>query len=167
MNLIESEIVGEIGHPIDLAEVFADEKGWTSSRDGEEQLLIEYDGMWRRYQIAITFLEEKEILTYRAGFEMKLEKSKPGEVLKVVNYANQMCLMGSFTVHHDEEAFIFGCSQSMADEGCITGQQVQRLFNICISHCEQFYPAFQMVAFGDRDADSAIAAAIIQTKGQC
>lgn len=167
MEFTDSEFFNEWGHPIDLAEMFAVENGWINKRDGDEQILIEVQGVWRHYRLNVSFLEDKGILNYQSVFRIRLDKGELVEVLKAVNYANQMCRMGAFTVRHAEEIFVFGCSQSLFDEECMSGQQVQHLFDSCITHCEQFYPTFQLVAFGDKDADTAIRAAILETKGEC
>ena len=167
MDQAEFDFAEEISHPVDLAEALAAEMGWTCSRDDDEQLLIEFEGMWRLYRIAVSLLEGPEILTVRAGFEMKLENSAQEQILKIVNHANQVCPVGSFTVHHKEEAIVFGCGHSLAGGAQLSFQQVRSLLEICISQCERFYPAFQMVAYGGKDAASAVNAAILEPMGEC
>ena len=41
-------------------------------------------------------------------------------------------------------------------------EQIEDLVDIAISECERFYPAFQLVVWGGKPADEAIAAAMIE-----
>lgn len=168
MGTYNYDLVEELTHPVDLAEALAMEKGWLCSRDNDEELFIEFEGLWRFYRVLVCLIVEDELLEFRSGFEMKLNKCDPNEILRIVNQANKICNVGSFTVHCQEEAFIFGCSQVLVDgDSSMTVNQIEKMIKICIAECEKFYPAFQLVSYGSMDADSAIDAALLNPVSEC
>ncbi len=167
MDQTEFDFAEEFSHPIDLAEALAVSMGLACARDGADRLVIEFEGMWRLYRIAVSLVEDSGMLTVRSGFEMKLGDSAPEQILKVVNHANQLCPFGSFTAHTEEEVFVFGCGQLLGGGAHMTLDHVRRLLETCVSECERFYPAFQMVAYGGKDADSAVKAAVIEPVSEC
>ncbi|MCY4006984.1 MAG: YbjN domain-containing protein [Rhodobacteraceae bacterium] len=157
----------DLVHPVDLAQAVAIESGWPFRRDEEDQLLIEYEGNWRIYSLSVSLLEDMEILLVRAGFSFKLNEDNSAPVLQVVNYANQICPVGAFTLHCSEESMVFGTGQTITGEGHLTSQQLTRLIEICIAQCERFYPAFQAAILGVGDVQSAIEAAVLEPIGEC
>jgi hypothetical protein len=47
-----------------------------------------------------------------------------------------------------------------------TGEQIQDLVETALSECERFYPAFQYVVWGGKQAPDAVAAAMIDIHGE-
>ena len=45
-------------------------------------------------------------------------------------------------------------------------EQVEDLVDIALSECERFYPAFQLVVWGGKTPDEAMAAAMIDPIGE-
>jgi hypothetical protein len=45
-------------------------------------------------------------------------------------------------------------------------EQIEDLVDISVSECERFYPAFQLVIWGGKSAEEAIAAAMIDPIGE-
>ena len=167
MNHSNDFSVDEGSDPVDLAEIVAMEFNWRCRRESKNHLLIEYEGMWRIYRISVSLPEDSDILSVQAGFEMKLERCVRGELLRTVNFANQVCPIGSFTVHWNESAFIFGCGHTLVGGASLSLEQVHMLLETSIFLCERFYPAFQMVAYGAEDSETAIKCALLEPRGTC
>ena len=45
-------------------------------------------------------------------------------------------------------------------------EQIEDLVDIALTECERFYPAFQLVVWGGKGAEDAIAAAMIDPQGE-
>ncbi len=54
------------------------------------------------------------------------------------------------------------CAASSAS----SAEQVEDLVDIAVSECERFYPAFQLVVWGGKPAEEAMAAAMIDPIGE-
>jgi hypothetical protein len=48
----------------------------------------------------------------------------------------------------------------------VNSEQIEDLVDIAVSECERFYPAFQLVVWGGKPADEAMAAAMIDPIGE-
>ena len=157
----------ECGHPVDLAELFAETMGWQFAREDDDQLVIEYAGLWRFYTVVLNWHQNHELLTVRNQFELNVPESAESQLLDAINRANVRFPGGSFTLHLDEEMIAYSLSHTLAGDAELTVEQLENLINNSISQCEVFYPAFQMVALGVRRAESAIDAAIVEPISHC
>ena len=48
----------------------------------------------------------------------------------------------------------------------VNSEQIEDLVDIAVSECERFYPAFQLVVWGGKPAEEAMAAAMIDPIGE-
>lgn len=157
-----------ITHPIDLVEVVAAKMGGECIRKSDDELKVNIEGHWRKYQLIVCLSEDHEYLEFRVGFDMKLSNADPKELLEAVNLANQYCRMGCFTLHREEDIFIFGCTQMLGgDDRIATLNHAHKMIVTCLDKCEHFYPAFQIVAYGCSDADTAINKTMIRPITSC
>ena len=157
----------ECGHPVDLAEMFAESMGWAFERENDDQLVIEREGMWRLYTVVFDWRQSQELLTVRNHLELNVPEHKTGQLLDVINRANVLCLGGCFSLLLERETIVYSRSHTLAGDAALTLEQLDSLVSDSISQCEVYYPAFQMVTLGIRPAESAIEAAIVEPISQC
>ena len=157
----------EGGHPVDLAEWFAAAMGWPFARENDDQLVIEYEGLWRLYTVVLDWHESDELLSVRNQFALNVPESAESQLLDAINRANVHFPGGSFTLHLDEEMIVYSRSHTLAGDAELTMDQLESLINNSIAQCEVFYPAFQMVTLGTERAENAIDAAIVEPVSHC
>ena len=157
----------ECGHPVDLAEMFAENMGWKYEREDDDQLVIAYEGMWRHYTVVFDWCQCQELLTVRNHLELNMPESTAGQLLDVINRANMHGIGGSFTLHLDSQTIAHSLRHTLAGDAALTLEQLENLVSNSISQCEVFYPAFQLVALGKKPAESAIEAAIVAPVSHC
>ncbi len=167
MDRQEFRFAEECGHPVDLAEMFAETMGWRFAREKDDQLVIEYTGMWRVYTVVLDWHQNHQLLTVRNWFDLNVPESAESQLLDAINRANVRFPGGSFTLHLDEEMIVYSLSHTLAGDAELTVEQLESLMNNSISQCEVFYPAFQMVTLGVKRAESAIDAAIVEPISHC
>ncbi len=50
--------------------------------------------------------------------------------------------------------------------GGVAAEQLEDLVDIAVAECERFYPAFQLLLWGGKSPEEAVAAAMLETVGE-
>ena len=74
--------------------------------------------------------------------------------------------VGHFDLWSDEGLLVFRQTILLRGVAGASVEQLEDLFEIAVSECERFYPAFHHVVWGGEDASAAVTAAMIDTAGE-
>ena len=165
MTIAESFMDGSEFHPIDLVESLATRHEWNFARHVEDQIDLSIEGNWRIYAISLAWSEFEEMLKLVCGFDLDAASATMPSMLDTVNRANDLCWAGAFTYKRDAKQMVYRYGLVLGDEATISAGQIERLLSAAFSLSERFYPAFQLVAFGDHSPEEAMHLAIAETYG--
>jgi hypothetical protein len=143
------------GNPIDLVEEIVIANDWAHDRAGEDELVVEIPGRWCDYRLYFLWQEELTALHFSCGFDMK-----------VPALANERLWLGHFDLAAGDNSPSFRYAVLMRGLSGVNSEQIEDLVDIAVSECERFYPAFQLVVWGGKPADEAMAAAMIDPIGE-
>ena len=160
------EINSPISNPIDLVEEIVIANDWSHDRASEEELLVEISGRWCDYRMYFLWQEELSALHFSCGFDMKVPKRRRGVLYELLALANERLLLGHFDLAAGETSPSFRYAVLLRGIGMASAEQVEDLVDIALSECERFYPAFQLVIWGGKPADEAMATAMIDPIGE-
>jgi hypothetical protein len=138
-------------NPIDLVEEIVQANEWAHDRASDEEMVVEIAGRWCSYQLL--FVWQREINALHFVFEL----------LAVVN---ERLWLGHFDLASDDQSPAFRQGVLLRGASGASVEQIEDLVDISVSECERFYPAFQLVVWGGKPAEEAIAAAMIDPLGE-
>ena len=145
-SLSTVEVHSHAGNPIDLVEEIVVANDWAHDRASEEEMIVEISGRWCDYRLYFLWQEELSALHFSCGFDMKVPKRRRGPFYELLALANERLWLGHFD--------------------CASSEQVEDLVDIAVSECERFYPAFQLVIWGGKPPEEAMATAMIEPIGE-
>lgn len=160
------EVSSHLGNPIDLVEEIAAANDWAHDRASEEELIVEVTGRWCDYRMYFLWQEELSALHFSCGFDMKVPKRRRGPLYELLALANERLWLGHFDLAAGDASPAFRYAILLGHSGTVSSEQVEDLVDIAISECERFYPAFQLVIWGGKSPDEAIATAMIEPIGE-
>jgi len=146
MALSEQFLSDEI-HPIDLVEHIAAHHDWDFDRIGDDQIAMAVEGQWRTYSITLAWSGYDETLRLVCTFEMEPPEEKLGELYHVLNEVNDRCWAGAFTYWREQKLMVYR-------------------YGAAVLSAERFYPAFQLVVWGNRTPEDAMQVAIAEAYGR-
>ncbi len=152
-------------HPIDIVESLAEHAAWQFDRVAEDQIAMAIAGQWRDYAISLLWSEPDETLRLVASFEMNPPPARLPALYEVLNLANDRCWAGAFTWWADHGIMAWRYGLVLAGGETAGSTQIARLVERAVTECERFYPAFQMVAWGDADPAVALGMAMEDARG--
>lgn len=152
-------------HPIDIVETLAEHHAWDFDRVADDQIAMAIEGQWRTYSITLAWSPYDETLRLVCSFEMDPPRDKLPALFETLNAANDKCWAGAFTLWPEQKLMVYRYGLVLTGGEVAGSNQINQLVNIAVSACERFYPAFQLVCWGDETPDAAMQVAIKQAYG--
>ena len=153
-------------HPIDLVETVAETHDWSFDRGGDDQIAMVVEGQWRSYSVTLAWSEADETLRLVCCFEMEPPEASLPRLYEVLNLTNDECWAGGFSYWADEKMMVYRYGLVLAGGACAQSEQVNAMVAEAVLAGERYYPAFQLVCWGDRSPADAMQVAMAEAYGR-
>ncbi len=157
--------VGE-SHPIDVVESLAQHNDWAFDRVTEDQIAMAIEGSWRTYSLTLAWSTYDETLRMICTFDMDPPEDRLPGLYQALNDANDKCWAGGFSLWRDQKLMVYRYGLLLGGGLTATPEQVDQMLSAAVAGCERFYPAFQMVCWGEGSVDQAMDIAMDQAFGR-
>lgn len=153
-------------HPIDIVETLAESRAWDFDRVADDQIAMAVEGQWRTYSITLAWSPYDETLRLIATFEMEPPEDKLAQLYEALNAANDKVWDGAFTYWHEQRLMVFRYGLVLSGGQIASPEQLSRLISSAVANSERFYPAFQLVNWGDQSVEQAMQVALTEAYGR-
>ena len=153
-------------HPLDAVQRFIACNGWSHERVGDNELTLEIRGRWCVYRIWFGWEGELRSAMMSCAFDLRVPDRSLADVHSLLAYINERLWVGHFDVFTEETAPTFRHALLLGERDGPSDEQLADLFDIALSECERFYPAFQYAIGGGKTAAEAVRAAIVDPVGE-
>jgi hypothetical protein len=165
MALSEQYLEDDI-HPIDIVENIAAYHDWDFDRIGQDQIAMAVEGQWRTYSITLAWSSYDETLRLICTFEMEPPEARLPALYETLNAVNDQCWAGAFTFWADQKLMVWRYGLVLSGEQVASAEQIDTLINAAVMSAERYYPAFQLVVWGERPPAEALQVAIAEAYGR-
>ena len=166
MSLSEELFNREDLHPIDIVETLAEHHDWDFDRITDDQIAMAVEGQWRTYSITLAWSHQDETLRLICTFEMEPPEDKLPDLYETLNRTNDMVWTGAFTYWSEQRLMVWRYGLLLAGGQMAGPEQIDRLIIQAVTAAERFYPAFQLVAWGNQSPEDALQVAIAEAYGR-
>ncbi len=166
MALSEQYLSSDDLHPIDIVETLAEHHAWDFDRVTDDQIAMAVEGQWRTYSITLAWSSQDETLRLICTFEMEPPEARLPALYEALNKINDTCWAGAFTYWHEQRLMVWRYGLVLTGGQIANHDQVDRLIGTAVATAERFYPAFQLVTWGERPAEEAMQVAIAEAYGR-
>ncbi len=163
---LSEQFLSEDLHPIDIVESLAEHNDWQFDRVGDDQIAMAVEGQWRTYSITLAWSAYDETLRMVCTFEMEPPRDKLPALFEALNEINDQCWAGAFTYWREQKLMVYRYGLLMSGGQGASPEQIDTLITAAVLNCERFYPAFQLVVWGDRTPRDAMQVAIAEAYGR-
>ncbi|UYV36296.1 YbjN domain-containing protein [Rhodobacteraceae bacterium D3-12] len=153
-------------HPIDIVESLAAHYDWDFDRIADDQIAMAVEGQWRTYSITLAWSGYDETLRMVCTFEMEPPEEKLPALYEVLNATNDQCWSGAFTYWAEQKLMVYRYGLLLAGGQMASPDQINTLISAAVHNAERYYPAFQLVVYGDRSPKDALQVAIAEAYGR-
>ena len=166
MSLAEEFLTTDDLHPIDIVETLAEYHDWEFDRVTDDQIAMAVEGQWRTYSLTLAWSAQDETLRLICTFEMEPPQGRMGALFDVLNRCNDLVWTGAFTFWEEQKLMVWRHGLLLSGGQYATADQIDRLIGAAVQAAERFYPAFQLVSWGDRTPADAMKVAIAEAYGR-
>jgi hypothetical protein len=165
MSLSEQFMDAEDAHPIDIVETLAQHHAWEFERVADDQIAMAVEAQWRSYSITLAWSAQDETLRLICTFEMEPPDEKLPQLYEALNAVNDRCWAGAFTYWREQRLMVYRYGLVLAGGQIASPEQISTLIEVAIKSAERYYPAFQLVVWGDQPVEQAMQVAIAEAYG--
>ena len=165
MALSEQYLSDEI-HPIDIVEHLAAHNDWDFDRIAEDQIAMAVEGQWRTYSVTLAWSGFDQTLRLICTFDMEPPEARLPALYDGLNLVNDQCWAGAFSLWREQNLMVWRYGLVLAGGQSACPEQIDTMIMAAILSCERYYPAFQLIAWGDRDPANALEVAIAEAYGR-
>jgi hypothetical protein len=152
-------------HPIYMVEDLAEQHAWEFERITEDQIAMVVEGQWRTYSITLAWSRCDNTLRMICTFAMQPPKEKLLQLYEMLNVVNNQCWTGSFNYWSENELMTYRYSLLLTGTLGACPEQIDSMIETAVLSMERYYPAFQLVVWGDKTPDEAMQIAISEAYG--
>ncbi len=153
-------------HPIDIVEHIAEHRDWQFDRIADDQIAMEVEGQWKTYAITLAWSAYDETLRLVCSYEAEPPTEKLPKLYEALNAVNDECWSGAFTYWDKQKLMIYRYGLVLTGGQIASPDQIDTMIRAAVQNAERFYPAFQLVVWGDRDVKNAMQVAIAEAYGR-
>ena len=165
MSLSEQFLTEDL-HPIDIVEHLAEHHAWDFDRVAEDQIAMAVEGQWRTYSITLAWTPQDESLRLICTFDMDPPKDRLSALYETLNTTNDMCWAGAFAYWKAQKLMVWRYGLVLAGDQVASAEQINTMINAAVLSAERFYPAFQLVVWGNEAPEDAMRIAIAEAYGR-
>tara|TARA_R110002049_G_scaffold29972_4_gene102119 strand:+ start:36593 stop:37093 length:501 start_codon:yes stop_codon:yes gene_type:complete len=153
-------------HPIDIVENLAAHHEWDFDRIADDQIAMAVEGQWRTYSITLAWSAYDETLRLICTFEMEPPAEKLPKLYELLNLVNDQCWAGAFSFWADQELMVYRYGLVLSGGQVASPEQIDTMIGAAVMSAERYYPAIQLLVWGDRTPKDALEVAIAEAYGR-
>jgi hypothetical protein len=153
-------------HPIDIVEHLAENHEWDFDRVGDDQIAMAVEGQWRTYSITLAWSAIDETLRMVCTFDMDPPAEKMGALYEGLNLVNDQCWAGAFSYWAEPKLMVYRYGLILTGGQVASPEQINTMITAAVLSAERYYPAFQLMVWGDQAPKDALQVAIAEAYGR-
>jgi hypothetical protein len=166
MSNDEYEQDGQEAEPLDMLASYFEANGWAFQQSGDDEIAATTQGSWAQYEIRAIWREEDQVLQLLAMPDIRVPDDQRAAIYETIGLINEQLWLGHFELWSSSGVVLFRHGALLGDGDTLTLDQAQLLVEAALDECERFYPVFQFVLWGGKTPAEAIAASMIETRGE-
>jgi len=163
---LSEQFLEEDLHPIDIVEHLAEHHDWDFDRIGDDQIAMAVEGQWRTYSITLAWSGYDETLRMVCSFEMEPPEEKLPQLFELLNAVNDQCWAGAFTYWSEQKLMVYRYGLVLSGGQIAGPDQIDTMITTAVTSAERYYPAVQLVVWGDKPVRQAMQVAIAEAYGR-
>ena len=152
-------------HPIDIVESLAAHHEWDFDRISDEQIAMAVEGQWRTYSLTLAWSAFDETLRLICTFELAPPEDKLPGMYELLNNVNDQCWAGAFTYWAEQELMVYRYGLVLAGGNEASSEQIDTMIRAAVLSAERYYPAMQLLVWGNKTPHEALQVAIAEAYG--
>ncbi len=156
----------DAGDPVEVLTRYCAAHDWPHEPIGDDEVVAQVQGSWTNYEMRGVWRDDDGVLQILLFPDIKLIDERRGAIFEGLALINEQMWMGHFEHWSSGGIILYRHAVLLGDEAALSVEMCNTLVQTAIDECERFYPVFQFMLWGGKSPTEAIAAALIETRGE-
>lgn len=151
--------------PVDRLQSWFDAREIEFDRISDEEIVATVKGAWGQYELRGIWREDDGVLQFLAFPDIRVPEHQRSQVHEAIGLINEGLWLGHFEIWSQGGAVLYRHALLLPGDA-LGADQAETLVEMAIDDLDRFYPVFQFVMWGGKSAKDALAAALVDTRGE-
>ncbi len=133
---------------------------------GEDEIVATAQGSWTTYELRAVWRPEDGVLQLLAFPDIRVVEDKRSVAHEALAMINEQLWLGHFELWSNSGTILYRHAMLIGSDAAMPLDITETLVESAIDECERFYPVFQFVLWGGKTPAEALAASLIETRGE-
>jgi hypothetical protein len=161
---VESENI--FSNPLDMIEQVIIDRDLPYDRPNDDDIIAEITASWCNYKVWFSWDSTHGALSFSCYFDSKLPIAIKPKIYPLLAMINEKLWLGHFGLVSDDCNISFRHTILMRSGCVLSVEQLEDLIDIAVTESERFFPAFQSVIWGNKQAHEALEMSLFETIGE-
>ena len=152
--------------PIDMIASYFAAHDWPHEMVGEDEIVATAQGSWTTYELRAVWRAEDGVIQLLAFPDIRVVEDKRAVAHEALALINEQLWLGHFELWSNSGTILFRHGMLVGSDAQLPLDLAETLIESAIDECERFYPLFQFVLWGGKTPAEALAASLIETRGE-
>lgn len=152
--------------PLDMLSALFRAHGWPFEPVSEDEFAGRIEGAWSSYDIRAVWRVQDKVLQLLVLPDIHVPEHAHARAAELVILANEQMWLGHFDLWGRPGMVVHRHAILLGRDGLLGLDQAQRVVESAVEECNRFYPAFQFLVWGGKNAHEALACAMPETQGE-
>ncbi len=151
---------------IEMLAAYCAARDWAHELVSEDELVATVQGSWTSYELRGVWRADDRVLQLLVFPDIRVVDDRRAAAFETLALINEQMWLGHFEIWSASGIILLRHGVLVGGDGSLTLEATEALVESAIDECERFYPVFQFVLWGGKSAAEAIAASLIETRGE-
>ncbi len=152
--------------PIDMLAAYCEAHGWPHEMVSEDEIVATVQGSWTNYELRGVWRGDDRVIQLLVFPDIRVVEDKRGVAQEALALINEQMWLGHFELWSNSGTILYRHGLLIGGDGALGLDTAETLVETAIDECERFYPVFQFVLWGGKSPAEALAASLIETRGE-
>ena len=152
-------------HPCDSLEEIFEQEGWRFERTNMNEMRFTVSGSWCDYGLYFCWYEPRSFLYLSAQIDWKLPGNNLSRFSTLIQEINAVMFAGHLEIHPETQCPVWRLGVPCRGMDELPKAMLEDMIDLAIEECERIYPAFQLILWGNQNAQDAAANMLFDCQG--
>ena len=157
---------GQDAAPMEILASYFAAHDWPHEMVGEDEIVATAQGSWTAYELRAVWRPDDGVIQLLAFPDIRVVEDKRAVAHEALALINEQLWLGHFELWSNSGTILFRHGMLVGTDAGLSLDLTETLIESAIDECERFYPVFQFVLWGGKTPAEALAASLIETRGE-
>lgn len=157
---------GHDAAPIEMLASYFAAHDWPHELVSEEEIVATAQGSWTTYELRAVWRADDGVIQLLVFPDIRVVEEKRAAAYEALALINEQLWLGHFELWSSSGTILFRHGLLLGSDANLSLNLAETLIDSAIDECERFYPVFQFVLWGGKSPTEALAASLIETRGE-